>query len=113
MPYSDYKCNTCDTIVEIKHDMVSFSEMSAEQIDNLRCKNEDCANCGEIMSKLFVAPHLGWSSGGKTGATKEVLGKKQKERKLRSKKHFKHQVLPTLNETPKIMDHFKKKFKDI
>ena len=115
MPYYDYKCNTCDRAEEVTHDMVLLEDMSDEEVDKLRCKNKDCANHGEIMSRVYGSMAIGGSSGGMTGAagTKDLLRKKQAQRKLRSKKHFKHQVLPDLNETPKIMDHFTKKFKDI
>jgi hypothetical protein len=113
MPYYDYKCNTCDVEEEVTHDMILLEEMSDKQVDKLRCKNKDCANYGEIMSRVYKAPTLGGSSGGTMMSEKQLMHKKQGERKLRSKKHFKREVLPDLNETPKIMDHFEKKFKDI
>ena len=115
MPNYDYKCLTCDLQVEVEHDMKLPRDMSDEELDLIRCPNEDCANFGEIMGKDWSkgSAQLGGASGGTMMNEKQLLGKKQKSKKLRSKKHFKREILPDLNETPKIMDHFTKKFKDI
>lgn len=112
----DFKCNTCDVQVEVElNEMKLPRDMSDKELDMIRCPNKDCANFGEIMSKDWskAKVNLLGFSGGSSMNEKGLLAKKQAAKKLRSKKHFKREILPDLNETPKIMDHFKKKFKDI
>ena len=126
MPDYIYKCPNCDKVEEVNHSMSEVKNPSEELQRQTSCNSNTCkhaqsfkADAGVIpeygvrWERVPQAPHLGGMSGGSTVGERSLLKKKQASRKLRSKKHFKNEVLPTLNETPKITKHFKDKFKDI
>lgn len=93
--------------------MLTREELPNEIKEQIKCPTKECPEFGHLMSKDYRNVQLMGMMGGSTASHKELLRAKQAERKLRSKRHFKSEVLPTLNETPKITKHFNDKLKDI
>ena len=93
--------------------MLTKDELPKEKQQEIECPDVECERYGEMMNKVYGDILLMGASGGQFKTEKQLLKEKQAQRKLRSKRHFKHEVLPTLDETPKIKKEFKEKFKDI
>lgn len=66
--------------------------------------NITCTKHG-VMPRVPQVPHLI----GARGSEKQLLKKKQQQRKLRSKLHFKNEIMPTLKD-PVDRGYFKHKF---
>jgi hypothetical protein len=117
MPEYDYKCKVCKQTITVVHSMLSIDELPDEIKEKITCNKNTCfqnlENEGVLFERVIHTPILKGSSGGQILSEKQLLKKKQQSKRLRSKRHFKKEVLPNLNETPKIMDHFNKKLKDI
>lgn len=117
MPEYDYQCNVCKQKVTVVHSMVTIEELPEEIKKKITCNPNTCLqnleNEGNLFKKVIYPPDLKGSSGGAFLTEKQLLRKKQAQKKLRSRRHFKKEVLPNLNETPKITDYFNKKVKDI
>lgn len=113
MPSYDYYCPDCGHRITVSHSMGSIEEQSQEVKNQVECPDVECERYGELMQRDYSSISLGGASGGTFKTDKQLLKEKQAQKKLRSKRHFKHEVLPTLDETPKIKKHFNDKFKDI
>lgn len=111
--YYEYKCPECGYSETVQHAMKTVAELDDQERKLIECPDTTCNRYGEPMSRDYGSIQLGGASGGTFKTEKQLLKDKQAERKLRSKRHFKHEVLPTLDETPKIKKHFNDKFKDI
>lgn len=113
MPDYNYYCNECHYGITVTHGMVAIEDLPNDIKKQLLCKTEPCEQYNKPLSRDYGGIQLAGFAGGTSKTEKQLLKLKQKERKLRSKRHFKREVLPNLNETPKITEHFNKKFKDI
>lgn len=62
------------------------------------------------MQRQIFEPQLAGASGGTFKTEKELLGAKQKQRKLRSRLHFKNEELDRVGDKH-AREHFEKKYK--
>ncbi len=74
-----------------------------------------CPHCDNTKERfLFIDPKKGvpelmGTQGGSFKSEKELLLSKQKQRKIRSKHHFKNEILPK-HKDPDMIPYFKKKY---
>jgi len=126
MPIYTYQCPNCKKEEDISHSMDECDSPSEETQLKTSCNSNTCdlarsldkdteviPEYGLQWKRVITAPTLLGMSSGSSGDPKASLKKKQRQRKIRSKRNFRDEVLPTLDETPKIKKHFKDKLKDI
>ena len=106
MPVYLYYCDhkKCKKTVEIIH-LMSECDTPTEKI----IKETTCPKHNIRMQRQIFEPQLAGASGGQFKTEKQLLDKKQEQRKLRSRAHFKNTVLPTLDSHER--KHFDKKYK--
>lgn len=95
MPLYEFKCEMCERVETV---LCSF--------DQLKNKTPKCIKHGK-MSRVFSVPNVVTGTSGQ----KELLAKKQEQRKTRSRAHFKNEVLPTIVDKD-AKKHFEKKYKN-
>lgn len=110
MPTYVYQCLQCPNgkVIEHEHSMYYIGkehELPMKQREAVTCKKHG------LKTRIIQEPQLAGSSGGTFRKEKELLNDKQKSRKLRSKIHFKNEVLHTLDKGDQR--HFSKKLKDL
>lgn len=105
MPIYDYECNTCGHVVEVLHRISELTEPNSETLKEITCPVEGHG----VMQRLVSAPHLANMQGGVSVPEGKILADKQSQRKVRSRTHFKNEILPTLKAGEKR--HFEKKLK--
>lgn len=124
MPRYDYYCEKCGLQVEVFHSIkecddpsedtqkqISCNENTCPLINNLQSSQEIVPSYGQCFKRGVCAPNIHGVVGGSSVGQRGVLLKKQKERKLRSRKHFKKEIMPTLDKPDR--QHFEKKYKDL
>lgn len=99
-----HKCNQCKQSkpIEIDYPMEFVGreyELPWDILYNITCPRHG------LMPRVPQEVYLG----GVRGTEKQLLKKKQDQRKLRSKMHFKNEILPTLKD-PIDRGYFKHKF---
>lgn len=123
MPIYLYECPNCGKQEDVLHSMAEIDNPSEEIQQQTSCCEHTCPfvtegnkkiipEYGLPWKKLITTPHIANSLGGTTVSDKTMLAKKQQERKLRSRKNFKAEVLPKM-EDGADKQHFTKKFKDL
>jgi hypothetical protein len=110
MPTYVHSCTKCSSNTEIFYSMDFVGKEEGLPKDIL--KQITCKKHG-LMPRVPQEPHLAGSSNGTFKSEKELLNEKQSQRKLRSKIHFKNEVLPTIKGTPLEKRHFKNKLKNL
>lgn len=102
MPIYEYQCEECGEVKEVLHSYPELEKPSEETIKEITCHGR--------MVRIFSAPHVANSQGGVTVSESTLLAQKQEQRKVRSRAHFKNDVLPTIK-NPGERRHFENKFK--
>lgn len=127
MPRYDYHCGKCGLHVEVIHSIAECDNPSEETQKEISCNEYTCpmakepdkfknsttiiTHYGFPFKRGVSAPNLHGVVGGTSVGQRGVLLEKQKERKLRSRKHFKKEVMPGLDKPDK--QHFERKYKDL
>ena len=123
MPRYDYYCEACGLHVEVMHSIAECDNPSEETQKEISCNEYTCPVVKGEMDKEIAtyyglpfkrgvsAPNIHGVVGGSSVGQRGVLLQKQKQKKLRSRKHFKKEVMPTLDGPDK--QHFEKKYKDL
>ena len=124
MPRYDYYCDKCGLQVEVFHSIaecdnpsqetqkqISCNENTCPLVKNLQSSQEIVPSYGHCFKRGVCAPNIHGVVGGSSVGQRGVLLKKQKERKLRSRKHFKKEIMPTLDKPDR--QHFENKYKDL
>lgn len=126
MPRYDYYCENCGLQIEAIHSINECDNPSEETQKEICCNANNCPvvndlqyyaekniypEYGRPFKREICAPNIHGVVGGSSVGQRGVLLKKQQEKKLRSRKHFKKEVLPTLDGSDK--QHFEKKYKDL
>lgn len=107
MPTYCYQCSKCTKAIEIFHSMSEVDKPTEETIEQTTCKKHG------RMKRVPQLPQLMGSSEGTFKNEAQLRQEKKAQRKQRSRMHFKNEVLPHMKETPKILDHFKNKTKNL
>lgn len=108
MPIYQYACPCKKKPIEVEHSMSFIGnelKLPGDVLKKIKCEKHG------IMQRIPFLPNLAGSSGGTFKSEKQLLKEKQQSRKLRSKIHFKNEVLPKLSGTDRM--HFEKKLKNI
>lgn len=123
MPIYVYECQNCGKCEDVLHSMAEIDNPSEDTQKQISCCEHTCPFITEDNKEITPEHGLPWkrlvtaanitnSSGGATVSNKTMLAKKQQERKLRSRKNFKAEVLPKM-ENGADKQHFERKFKDL
>jgi len=121
MPCYLYKCPHCKTKpVEVMHEMKFIGnekDLPRDILEQIVCHTKICKakeeQTGALWKRIPQEPQLMGSSEGTFLSEDQLRKKKQAQRKVRSKIHFKNEILPKMNETAKIKDHFKNSVKHL
>lgn len=124
MPRYDYYCEVCGLQVEVMHSIAECDDPSDETQKEICCNEHTCpltkepgkfkdvaTYYGLPFKRGVCAPNLHGIVGGTSVGQRGVLIEKQKERKLRSRKHFKKAVMPELDKPDR--QYFERKYKDL
>lgn len=111
MPTYIHACNKCTSQVEVFY-LMEFVGKEKELPTNI-LKQITCNKHG-LMGRVPQLPYLAGSSNGTFKSEAQLLSEKQQQRKLRSRIHFKNEILPKSKKLgPGEKRHFEKKLKDI
>lgn len=94
MPLYEFECEVCHKRDQI---LVSYDQLANVK---LTCHKKK-------MIRVYDAPSVITGTSGQ----RDLLKKKQEQRKTRSRAHFKNEILPTIKD-PTERRHFEKKFKN-
>lgn len=124
MPRYDYYCEACGLQREVMHSIDECNDPTEETQKETSCNEYTCpvakepgkykdvlAVYGSPFKRGVSAPNLHGVVGGRSLGQRAVLLEKQKERKIRSRKHFKKAIMPTLDKPDR--QHFERKYKDL
>lgn len=112
MPIYVYSCTKCNKKpIEVEHSMKFVGEENKLPKDIL--KKITCAKHKTLMSRVPQEPQLAGAAQGQFQTEKQLLAQKQKQKKIRSRIHFKNDVLKTLPLGPGEKRHFDKKLKHL
>jgi len=99
-----HKCNQCKRSKPVEIDYPMKFVGREHELPWIIICNITCPKHG-LMPRIPQVPHLI----GTKGSEKQLLKKKQNQKKIRSKMHFKNEILPTLKD-PIDRGYFKNKF---
>lgn len=120
MPQYQHKCLLCKAQCEIDYQMKFVGEEDKLPLcvkQKITCNKSTCKkknnktyNINQFWPRVPYAVHVANMIGGTSVSEKDLLNQKQQQRKLRSRAHFKNEVLPTIKD-PHAKKHFEKKYK--
>ncbi len=115
-----HKCLYCKAKREVDYPMacvgdeqkIDTSVLISISCTQITCKKKVPPEPGSIWPRIPYATHIANQSEGTTVSEKDLLKRKQKQRKLRSRLHFKNDILHTLSKQDQRMfkgkyDHLK------
>lgn len=123
MPTYIHQCQYCPAHCEAEYSIkfVGDEEKLPSKVwDAVHCTKQTCClrpgrqkdHLGELWPRVPQVPHLAGSSEGTMKSESQLLKEKQTQRKLRSRLHFKNDVLKTIKD-PGERRHFEKKTKNL